>query len=299
MLGRLIPVGGGSPLLLLREKMSVGRSASNDLPVSCGSVSGKHCELELIDGFWWVRDLGSRNGTAVDNVRCQRSRIAPGSILRLANQRFRIDYQAPKASIADDSAVSYLLAGDSKVELSFGSSASVSSSSFVAAESPPRQKPATELRPAYQNTGLFRALGKLVPLSGGDPLPLLESPLVVGRRSACDLALKFADVSSRHCTLTFEEGFWVVEDQQSTNGVRVNGERVERKVLFPDDRLSIASHRFIIHYVPQGSLPPSDGDTFSKGLLEKLGLKDSSLLVQQKLNEHTEHEDQPKRYTLE
>ena len=299
MLGRLIPVGGGPPLLLFREKLSVGRAASNDLPVSCGSVSGRHCELEFIDGFWWVRDLGSRNGTAVDNVRCQQSRIAPGSILRLANQRFRIDYQAPKSATAEDSAMSCLLTGDSKVELSFASSASNSSSSIVAAESPPRQKPASELRPAYQTSGLFRALGKLVPCSGGDPIPLLGSPLVIGRRSACDIALKFADVSSRHCTLTFEEGFWVVDDQQSTNGVRVNGERIERKVLFPDDRLSIASHRFLVHYVPQGSLPPSDGDTFSKGLLEKLGLKDASRLIQQKLNEHTENEDQPKRDTLE
>ena len=293
MLGRLIPAGGGPPLLLLKEKLSVGRAPSNDLSVSCGSVSGKHCELELIDGFWWVRDLGSRNGTAVDNVRCQQSRVVPGSVLRLANQRFRIDYQAPETAAEEDSALGFLMAGDSKVELSLEPKSSLSSASSRSVVS----APAVPHQPIDQSS-IFRALGKLVPCSGGDPLPLLDSPLTIGRSSRSDVSLKFADVSARHCTLTFEEGFWVAEDLQSTNGVRVNGERIERKVLLPGDRLSIASHRFNIHYVPQGSLPPSDGDTFSMGLLEKLGLKDASRLEQQKLNDNAEDKDHPKRYVL-
>jgi pSer/pThr/pTyr-binding forkhead associated (FHA) protein len=149
-----------------------------------------------------------------------------------------------------------------------------------------------------QLTQLHRAQGKLIPCSGGDPIPLLGSPLVIGRRNENDIVLQFGDVSGRHCTLQFEEGFWVAEDMQSRNGVRVNGERITRKVLFPDDRLSIASHRFNIHYVPQGSLAPPDGDTFSKGLLEKLGLKDISQLDQQKLDEQDEDDTKSQRYSL-
>ena len=144
-----------------------------------------------------------------------------------------------------------------------------------------------------------RYLGKLVPCGGGDPIALLQSPLIIGRRSACDIALRFPDVSSRHCTLSYEEGFWVAEDLQSRNGIRVNGERVERKVLFPDDRVSIAGHRFTIHYRPEGSVPPIEEDTFSKSLLEKIGLKDPSRLDQKKLLSDSEDDDQPTRITLE
>ncbi|MDA1231700.1 MAG: FHA domain-containing protein, partial [Planctomycetota bacterium] len=128
---------------------------------------------------------------------------------------------------------------------------------------------------------------------------LLESPLIVGRRSACDITLKFPDVSSRHCTLTYEDGFWVIDDCGSRNGVRVNGERVERKVLFPEDRVSIASHRLTIHYTPEGDLPPSEDDTFSKSLLEKIGMKDPSRLEQKRILGAASEEDQSKRITLE
>ncbi|MBC7966993.1 MAG: FHA domain-containing protein, partial [Fuerstia sp.] len=98
MLGRLTPVGGGIPIILLKRNVTLGRDPANDHAIACGSVSGKHCELELIDGYWWVRDLGSRNGTSVNNVRCQTSRILPGGVLRMANQRFRLDYKEPKVS---------------------------------------------------------------------------------------------------------------------------------------------------------------------------------------------------------
>ncbi len=302
MLGRLIPVGGGPPLLLLKDRVRVGRAPSNDVPVSCGSVSGEHCELELIGGYWWVRDLGSRNGTAVDNVRCQHSRIVPGSVLRLANQRFRIDYPIPKNASEEDKAISFLIEAGSGVDLSL--EPKPLPAARAAAPSVPSIAPSmrrTVSVPAEQPdvaAQVFRALGKLVPCSGGDPLPLLSSPVTIGRSSRSDLQLKLADVSSCHCILAFEDGYWVVEDQQSTNGVRVNGFRVKRKVLFPDDRLSVASHRFIIHYVPQGSLPPSDGDTFSQGLLEKLGVKDSSRLEQLQLRDDAEDDSKSRRYRL-
>lgn len=142
-------------------------------------------------------------------------------------------------------------------------------------------------------------MGKLLPCGGGDPIGLLESPLIVGRRSACDITLKFSDVSSQHCTLMYEDGFWVIDDCGSRNGVRVNGERVERKVLFPEDRVSIASHRFTIHYTPEGDLPPSEDDTFSKSLLEKIGMKDPSRLEQKRIPGAAGEDDQTKRITLE
>ena len=38
-------------------------------------------------------------------------------------------------------------------------------------------------------------LGELLPLGGGDPIPLLKQQLLVGRRESCDIVLRFANVS--------------------------------------------------------------------------------------------------------
>ncbi len=303
MLGRLTPVGGGIPILLLKKKVTLGRDPANDHAIACGSVSGKHCELDLIDGYWWVRDLGSRNGTSVNNVRCQTSRILPGGVLRMANQRFRLDYKEPKSSADEEAAMSLLM----EVMPTTPAAAGLSDKPAVAESLVPNRQAIRQRADSSHASlpvgpvakSLRRFLGKLVPCGGGDPIPLLESPLLVGRRSACDVTLKFPDVSSRHCTLTYEDGFWVVDDCGSRNGVRVNGERVERKVLYPEDRISIASHRFIVHYTPEGSLPPAEDDTFAKSLLEKIGMKDLSRLEQKRIPGAASEDDQPKRMTLE
>ena len=109
MLGRLTPVGGGIPIILLNKTVTLGRDPANDHVLSCGSVSGKHCELELVDGYWWVRDVGSRNGTSVNNVRCQTSIILPGGLLRIANQRLRLDYKEPRLSSDEEVAMNLLM----------------------------------------------------------------------------------------------------------------------------------------------------------------------------------------------
>lgn len=300
MLGRLTPVGGGPPLILLKSKVTLGRDPASDCVIASVGVSGKHCELELIDGHWWVRDLGSRNGTAVNNVRCQTSRILPGGILRLANLRFRFDYREPKGNTDEDKAMSLLM--ESPPVPAPGKSIPSSGDSTAPVSRPIVERPPiSRVDPAATggSSHIRRYLGKLVPCGGGDPVALLQSPLIVGRRSACDIALRFPDVSSRHCTLSFEEGFWFAEDLQSRNGIRVNGERVERKALLPGDRISIAGHRFTIHYTPEGSALPAEEDTFSKSLLEKIGLKDPSGLNQKRLLSDSDDDDRPKRITLE
>ena len=68
--------------------------------------------------------------------------------------------------------------------------------------------------------------GELIPVGGGDTIPLLKKSLLVGRRESCDIVLRFPNVSAHHCQLTLMGGYWYVRDLQSRNGVKVNNNRV-------------------------------------------------------------------------
>lgn len=116
-------------------------------------------------------------------------------------------------------------------------------------------------------------LGELIPCGGGDPIPLLKPKLLIGRRSSCDISLRFPNVSSHHCELEWVEGYWRVRDLGSRNGIKINGTRCDSKWLMPGDVLHVARHRFEVMYTPEGDAPPSDDeDPFAIGLLEKAGL---------------------------
>jgi pSer/pThr/pTyr-binding forkhead associated (FHA) protein len=74
---------------------------------------------------------------------------------------------------------------------------------------------------------------------------LLDRPLVVvGRDLRCDARLGSLRVSRQHCCMTQADGEVVVRDLGSTNGTRINGERVEVGRLRPGDELSIAHFRY-------------------------------------------------------
>jgi hypothetical protein len=63
--------------------------------------------------------------------------------------------------------------------------------------------------------------------------------VIVGRSRDCDVVLGDPNVSRRHAELRPEGRGWLVVDLGSTNGVKVNGRRVERAVLEPGDRITL------------------------------------------------------------
>jgi pSer/pThr/pTyr-binding forkhead associated (FHA) protein len=63
--------------------------------------------------------------------------------------------------------------------------------------------------------------------------------VVIGRSRECDLVIQDPNVSRRHAELRRDEDGWRLVDLGSTNGVKVNGRRVEQTALRPGDRVTI------------------------------------------------------------
>jgi len=121
--------------------------------------------------------------------------------------------------------------------------------------------------------------GDLVPLGGGDAIPLLRPLLTLGRRESCDICMRFPNISGMHCELSYRDGYWFIRDLNSTNGIKVNGSRVLEKVLRPGDELTIGKRKYKIEYTLPADRRAMDEDTEvvfgGQSLLEKAGLERS------------------------
>lgn len=125
--------------------------------------------------------------------------------------------------------------------------------------------------------------GRLVPLGGGDPIPLLKKRLRIGRREGCDIILNFANISAHHALMEIEEGYWFVKDLRSRNGIKVDGKRILeglKKRVDPNVTIAFAKHQYQIDYDPTSlgayGSPPQDeqlDNLFSKSLLDRAGLE--------------------------
>jgi adenylate cyclase len=122
------------------------------------------------------------------------------------------------------------------------------------------------------------AHGTLVPVLGGDPIPLVRDVLTIGRRDSCDIPLHYPNVSSVHCRLMFINGYWKIRDEGSTNGVKVNNSRVLEKWLHPGDVITIAKRRFKIDYQllagrqTLDEIEEEEDNVMGQSLLERAGL---------------------------
>jgi pSer/pThr/pTyr-binding forkhead associated (FHA) protein len=96
---------------------------------------------------------------------------------------------------------------------------------------------------------------QLIPLEGGVPIDLVKDLTVVGRKEDCDLRLDHKSISKMHCVIVKTDGLLLLRDLGSTNGTRVNGQRVRRAALLPNDQLTIAGYRFRVWFGPEEAAP--------------------------------------------
>ncbi len=90
--GELIPKGGGDPIPLLKKSLLVGRRESCDIVLRFPNVSAHHCQLTINGGYWYVKDLNSRNGVKVGGHRITEKRLDPGDELSIARHEYEVQY---------------------------------------------------------------------------------------------------------------------------------------------------------------------------------------------------------------
>ena len=75
-----------------------------------------------------------------------------------------------------------------------------------------------------------------------EQVPLAAGSLIVGRGAGAGLHLESRYVSRRHCQIFTTTEQSVIEDLDSANGIRVNGERCRVHILAPGDTIELADY---------------------------------------------------------
>jgi pSer/pThr/pTyr-binding forkhead associated (FHA) protein len=115
---------------------------------------------------------------------------------------------------------------------------------------------------------------QLVPIKGGNPIPILRDVTVIGRqKELCDIVLERSSISKLHCLLVRTDGLLFLRDLGSTNGTKVNGQRVVRGALLPGDELSFASEKYRVEMGPSVPEPVEDiHEAHTEELVAPVGL---------------------------
>ena len=96
--GALVSLQGAPPILLVTDRVTIGRDPRCTVCLDFQDVSRKHCELTREDGWWYITDLDSKNGIKVNGVRLKRKLLAPKDAISIGTHRFIIAYIAPTSA---------------------------------------------------------------------------------------------------------------------------------------------------------------------------------------------------------
>lgn len=95
-------------------------------------------------------------------------------------------------------------------------------------------------------------IARMLPIDGGPPFSLEKALTVVGRNDTCDVRIEHKSISKLHCVLVVAGTQVLVRDLGSTNGTRINGQRVRRAALTKHDILGIAGFKYRLKFGPGG-----------------------------------------------
>lgn len=72
------------------NSITIGRRADNHLPLEADNISRQHVAVERRDGCYFARDLGSVNGTYLNEQRIDLAQLSDGDRLRIGNYSISI-----------------------------------------------------------------------------------------------------------------------------------------------------------------------------------------------------------------
>jgi len=206
-----IAVGGSSPMVISfvpDQPIYIGRAKQCTLRVDSPDISGKHARLGFESGQFWIEDLGSTNGTFVNQQQISgRVDVQPGAAIRLGRELTLVG----------------IVSGE---QLS------------GAARAAPPQAPEPMLERKYPVLISVSEVAR--------PARMVIHPgasITLGRDPSSELWLGAPHVSRKHCTVSMTPSGEIIVQDFSTNGTAH-----DRGVLRKGDKLPVGTEPTVFDF---------------------------------------------------
>ena len=84
----------GRIVALPSQMVTVGRAPDNDVVVGDPATSGHHGRIEMRNGFFWISDLGSTNGTMVNGEPVIEKQLSDGDMIAIGQNTMRFTLES-------------------------------------------------------------------------------------------------------------------------------------------------------------------------------------------------------------
>jgi pSer/pThr/pTyr-binding forkhead associated (FHA) protein len=117
VIGRGAPEASGCPPLRLlslltpqvvevrQNEVIVGRHSNADLQLLQPDVSRHHCRIYFMNDEWHIGDLGSLNGTSVNDQRVQTAVLRENDVVGIATHMFKVVLETDASAEQDDQVI--------------------------------------------------------------------------------------------------------------------------------------------------------------------------------------------------
>lgn len=264
---RLKNISSDELFILEKPSILIGRSRQCDVFIDSAMLSRHHASILVIDSDTvLIKDLESTNGTFVNSMRISRpNRLKHGDVITIGDEKFV--FMDPEIDEEDESREDLL---DSAKPIDMGSDPTanrtmIQSSIFRSLglspdllDLPSQGDDDSVQRKAIYTLGnrdydVNKTPAVLIVKTGRKRGSLIELKLPafserewsVGRSQLCDVVLEDPTVSNRHAVIRWQNGLWEIEDNGSTNGIKLNEQKVLQTNFEHDDVVSIGSIKLV------------------------------------------------------
>ncbi len=227
-------------------RLTIGRDADNDLVLDSLGCSRRHAEITRQGASYKIVDLGSTNGLLHASQRVRELELTNGVEVRIGE--FHLTFSVPEPRSAEQT----VLLDYSKLAAQTGPE--MVAGPTVRSSGEPVAEPAVPILYLVWRLGGQDLSLKLV---GG-------TDYVIGRSPSADLVLEDHESSVQHAVVTARGGRFFIRDLGSSNGTRLNGERIVESPLVAGDEVVVGqtvlrAREEILDLADQGHLL---GETF-------------------------------------
>jgi pSer/pThr/pTyr-binding forkhead associated (FHA) protein len=265
-------------LLSQTKVMTIGRQEGAYLLIDNDSVSRRHAEISFANQQFVLRDLGSSNGTFVNEIRLEADKVyilKPNDLVRFGNVKFMFQVRGARQAESTMTRLrSETMPGITKLHnLTTGFYDPVAAGQFL----PPSGQAvlnadgslllpgATHALPA-DIVATFKENPALIVIAHGSPqvVSLKQGKsITLGRDKACNVVLADVAASRRHAEIFPGPDGFFIHDLGSANGVIVNQMKIDNSyLLVHGDRIVIGG--IVIYFMnirqeePMGVIADAD-----------------------------------------